>query len=325
MRVLIADDENGVRSMFSHFMEQYPSPYLEYTIVDTGERLRNQCLQNPADVVFTDIKMPDLSGLEAIYEIKEASQDNPASFYVISGYSEFSYAREALRLGIKDYLLKPIRYSTIEEILRKEEKKRFVGLSLDEAWRINDEAEAVRLSELIQNLVSSFHSKAEDYQKILNSWEEMASGYSIPIGIDRDFFCKAFGENIDGYGKQREFLVNMKQEENPAVYSGDIVQRVISSIDKNYGNPSLGLDGIADELGYSTQYLSAIFSREMDMNFSQFLTKKRLDSAKNLLSNTNMKIKDIAEICGYSYTSYFIKVFRKQMGVSPAEWRENRS
>ena len=60
MRVLIADDENGVRSMFSHFMEQYPSPYLEYTIVDTGERLRNQCLQNPADVVFTDIKMPDL-------------------------------------------------------------------------------------------------------------------------------------------------------------------------------------------------------------------------------------------------------------------------
>lgn len=325
MKVLIADDENGVRSMFSHFMEQYPSPYLEYMIVDTGEKLRNQCLKDPVDVVFTDIKMPDLSGLEAIYEIKEASQDNPASFYVISGYSEFSYAREALRLGIKDYLLKPIRYSTIEEILRKEENKRFIGLTLDEAWRIDNEEDAVRLSELIQNLISAFHSGSEDYTRILSKWEKEASRFSIPIGIDRNFFGKAFGEAIDGFGKQREYLENLRLTGETATYSGDIVQKIIAAIDKNYSNPSLGLDRIADDLGYSTQYLSALFSKEADMNFSQFLTRKRIDSAKNLLSSTNMKIKDIAETCGYSYTSYFIKVFRKQTGLSPLEWKENRS
>ena len=94
-------------------------------------------------------------------------------------------------------------------------------------------------------------------------------------------------------------------------------------IDDNYRNPSLGLDMIADQLGYSTQYLSMIFSKETGIPFSLYLTKKRIENAKHLLDTTKMKVKDIAKLCGYSYTSYFIKVFRKETGFSPNEWRDD--
>ena len=141
-KILIADDEMGVKTLFKHFMEQYPSPYTEYKMVSTGEELRNTCLQEAFDIVFSDIKMPGLTGLEAIYEIKNASKNDTTSYYIISGYEEFEFAQQAIRLGIKDYILKPVRYSVVEEILRNEEEKLFLGLSLEDAWAMHDKEAA---------------------------------------------------------------------------------------------------------------------------------------------------------------------------------------
>ena len=184
MRVLIADDENGVRSMFSHFMEQYPSPYTEYQMVSTGEELRNTCLQEAFDIVFSDIKMPGLTGLEAIYEIKNASESDTTSYYIISGYEEFEFAQQAIRLGIKDYILKPVRYSVIEEILRKEEEKLFLGLSLEDAWAMHDKEAAMRLSQAIQDLAASYVETYKSFYSSLTGWRDMAGAKKIPIESD---------------------------------------------------------------------------------------------------------------------------------------------
>ena len=321
MKILIADDETGVKTLFRHFMEQYPSPYTEYKMANTGEELRNLCLQESFDIVFSDIKMPGLTGLEAIYEIKNASENDTASYYIISGYGEFEFAQQAIRLGIKDYILKPVRYSVIEKILRSEEEKLFLGLSLENAWAMKDEKAAMELSQAIQNLAASYEERYKSFYSSLNGWKSRAAGNGIPI--DGEYFRKWFGSDLGTFNEQRAFLEKATLSNTDGSYSKELMMKIISQIEDNYRNPSLGLDMIADELGYSTQYLSMIFSKETGIPFSLYLTKKRIENAKHLLDTTKMKVKDIAKLCGYSYTSYFIKVFRKETGFSPNEWRDD--
>ena len=321
MKILIADDETGVKTLFRHFMEQYPSPYTEYKMANTGEELRNLCLQESFDIVFSDIKMPGLTGLEAIYEIKNASENDTASYYIISGYGEFEFAQQAIRLGIKDYILKPVRYSVIEKILRSEEEKLFLGLSLENAWAMKDEKAAMELSQAIQNLAASYEERYKSSYSSLNGWKSRAAGNGIPI--DGEYFRKWFGSDLGTFNEQRAFLEKATLSSTDGSYSKELMMKIISQIEDNYRNPSLGLDMIADQLGYSTQYLSMIFSKETGIPFSLYLTKKRIENAKHLLDTTKMKVKDIAKLCGYSYTSYFIKVFRKETGFSPNEWRDD--
>ena len=73
------------------------------------------------DVVFTDIRMPDMTGLEMMKEIRETNQDT--EFIVVSGYAQFEYAREAVRQGAFDYNLKPIDLEEADELLKRLKKR----------------------------------------------------------------------------------------------------------------------------------------------------------------------------------------------------------
>jgi two-component system response regulator YesN len=70
------------------------------------------------DAVFVDIRMPEISGLDIIKSVREYGLDT--EFVIISGYSEFSYAQEAIKIGgVQDYILKPLQIDRTDEILKK--------------------------------------------------------------------------------------------------------------------------------------------------------------------------------------------------------------
>lgn len=74
-------------------------------------------LQTDPDVVFTDIRMPVLSGLDLIREAR--SNGCGCKFVILSSYSEFEYAKEAIRFGVFDYCLKPIDPQNISDVLNR--------------------------------------------------------------------------------------------------------------------------------------------------------------------------------------------------------------
>jgi YesN/AraC family two-component response regulator len=71
----------------------------------------------PYDVVVTDVTMPEMSGLEMISKLKGKMRGMPR-FVIVSGYDEFAYAQEALKLGVRFYVLKPVKVDEIEDVLR---------------------------------------------------------------------------------------------------------------------------------------------------------------------------------------------------------------
>lgn len=102
-----------------------------------------------------------------------------------------------------------------------------------------------------------------------------------------------------------------------------MVAKIKEIIHDKYGKP-IGIQDVADELGISNNYLSAIFKQSTGISFTRYLTKVRLDKAKALIDDSLLKIQDISFMVGYEDQNYFARVFRREYGVSPSEMREIR-
>ncbi len=85
---------------------------------------------------------------------------------------------------------------------------------------------------------------------------------------------------------------------------------------------AVSLQTVAEEVGLSFQYLSQLFKKECGIHFSDYLTELRIGKAKQLLSETHMKIYEISELCGYANPKYFMNAFKKATGLTPKEFRK---
>ena len=84
------------------------------------------------------------------------------------------------------------------------------------------------------------------------------------------------------------------------------------------------METLTDALDVSTSYLSALFKKERDTTFNQYLIKIRMDKAREELIYTNKKIYEIATSVGYNDVYYFSYSFKKYMKVSPREYRNDQ-
>jgi len=123
MIILIADDDKNIRfalkSMLLDILDEDETTIFE---AQDGLELVAQCASTVIDVAFVDIKMPNLNGLDAIERVKEFNSD--ISFIVLSGYSDFKYAKRGISLGITDYLLKPVDSDDLSELVVKINKEK---------------------------------------------------------------------------------------------------------------------------------------------------------------------------------------------------------
>lgn len=106
MKLMIADDEKWVRTTIKTII---PFEKLDVSLVceaSNGIEALELCHQHNPDILLTDIMMPGLTGLDLIKELRECSPG--VKIAVISGYSDFEYAKAAMKYGITDYLLKPV-------------------------------------------------------------------------------------------------------------------------------------------------------------------------------------------------------------------------
>lgn len=246
MRVVLADDELIALKMLRKLIdwEGLKMKYCGYA--QDGLALYQLIMEKRPDLVITDIMMPGMDGLKLIAKTQEAGLK--IRFLITSAYANFSYAREAMRLGVKDFLEKPIDEEELNKALRRikgdnEEKDRADNLSAE--WM-----------------------KSENEREISRSIQ-MAKEY----------------------------------------------------IDRHYAE-RLTLEGVADQIYLSPNYLSSLFHREMDMSFVEYITDVRMRKAEKLLLDTRLTVADISRITGYRDAGYFCNVFQKKYGIVPTLWRK---
>lgn len=107
-----------------------------------------------------------------------------------------------------------------------------------------------------------------------------------------------------------------KRQQRESRKIGDI----LAYIEQHYQS-ELSLQDLASHFQVSREYISRKFKQEFGDNFSDYLAAYRIDKAKKLMRNPNLKVQRIAEMVGFNDVKYFSKVFKKQEGLSPREYR----
>jgi len=256
IKVVIVEDEKMLRQGL-----RLTTPWSEFDCEVVGEASNaiegEECiLKLQPDIVITDIHMPQISGLEMIERVKDKVN---CQFIIISGYDEFEYAKRAVHLGVKEYLLKPI-----------------------------DDNE---LMETLSRVVKAVQEQRE-YERVMSILEQWNAppGNGCSIWINKK-------DVLDTY-----------------------LEKAIAIIREQCMN-DLSLKSVADQLYISESYLAKLFKNKTNYTFLELLTLYRMKEAVRLLEETDMKIYEIALRTGYKDTRYFSNVFRKIVGVNPAEYR----
>lgn len=140
--------------------------------------------------------------------------------------------------------------------------------------------------------------------------------------VDRLYRCKTIQEVLEITREAVWELEAYLQEQN-AGFRSEITQ-VKSYIYHNY-DKNLSVEMLADEVYLSAGYLSAVFKEEMGMNLNRFIKEVRMNKAKEMLEDTNMKITQIAKAVGFVNTSYFCRSFREFFGNTPESCRRGEA
>lgn len=106
MKIVIVEDETRIREGIEKLIKRISDEYEMIALAENGEEGLQTIIENKPEIVVTDIKMPKMDGIEMLTRLKEISK--MPKVIVLSAYSDFEYARQAIKLGVSEYILKPI-------------------------------------------------------------------------------------------------------------------------------------------------------------------------------------------------------------------------
>ena len=185
INVYIADDEVWITLGLKKLLEKLDMDIYVVGTANNGLTAKEEIAMFKPDVVFTDIRMPGLSGLELLQVIPEVSPDTKV--VIISGYAEFSYAKEAVQHHAYDYLLKPIKEEDLARVMSS-----FAGEGSEEE---GDDSGAPGFDRLIDNVISEIR---EHYMEDI-SLTSLASKYNVSMGRLSEMIKEHLKVNFSDY------------------------------------------------------------------------------------------------------------------------------
>lgn len=186
LNVYIADDEVWITLGLKKLLEKLDMDIFVVGTANNGLTAREEIAMFKPDVVFTDIRMPGLSGLELLQAIPEVAPNTKV--VLISGYAEFSYAKEAVQHHAYDYLLKPIKEEDLQRVLA-------AIVNETGADEEAEEGKTVYYDRLIDNVVTEIR---EHYMEDI-SLTSLAGKYNVSMGRLSEMIKEHLKVNFSDY------------------------------------------------------------------------------------------------------------------------------
>ena len=175
LKVLIADDEINIILLIKSLIDRKKTAVEIIGEAGDGITALEMVRRLKPDVVITDIRMPGMSGMDLIRHVRE--EQIPVEFVIISGYSEFEYARSAIQYGVSDYLLKPIKKDELNDVLAKLESQRASRREQQMQFNLMEDRLASNNGILRKNLLQN-----------LLTGDGKLFGQTLEAGKDKDIF-----------------------------------------------------------------------------------------------------------------------------------------
>ncbi|MBD5540202.1 MAG: response regulator [Lachnospiraceae bacterium] len=214
-KIMLADDEGIVIDSLRFIIEKEFGDSCQIESAKTGRNVIELAEHFRPDIAFMDIQMPGINGIEAMKEIKENSGNT--LFIVMSAYDKFDYAKEAINLGVLEYLNKPVEKSKIIDVLRramglidKEREKRRQDLMIREKM---ETVVPIIENGLIYSLMFKeyFEEDVDNFKNLLNITEDYCYMGVLVFGEKQvgNHMTNAVGTSVliqDSYNEVREII-----------------------------------------------------------------------------------------------------------------------
>ncbi|MBS4205538.1 response regulator [Lederbergia citrea] len=357
--LLIVDDESWVRDTIKALVTHETSPISHVDIEEAknGIEALELIKIKQVDMIVTDMKMPGIDGKELLEIIEQKYPQLPV--IVLSGYHDFIYTKQAIKSKVIEYLLKPVNeaelFQAIEKAIqfKKELEQQQMNYPLLSIHR-------PEISKIIQPLLRGFYFdfKESNINQFLNRIHKFSTSIDKPLKMDESFvfhlqqkFLIMIEEIIRDHQLRLEDLeIDLKIFNlYPTASFGQIIknqieigQAIISAIernksqktrinledikqyiDQNFDIPDMSLDIVAKTFFVSKEYLTTVYKKKYGYNITEYIISLRMERAKQLVKNTTMQYKTIAEKVGYEDAPYFYRVFKKYFNISPGEMRKS--
>ena len=190
-KIMLADDEGIVIDSLKFIIEKEFGSKCDIRTAKTGRQVIELAEEYQPDIAFMDIQMPGINGIEAMREIRKTNSH--IVFIVMTAYDKFDYAKEAISLGVLDYLNKPVSRDGIINILNKAMGQ----IDGERAKRSND----LRVREKLETVVPIIENGLIQDLLFKEYFKEDIDNYKTLLGIDSEYgymACMVFGREMVG-------------------------------------------------------------------------------------------------------------------------------
>lgn len=259
----------------------------------------------------------------------------PQCYREVSHYSAYRFIFPGLHILSKETLEGAVSSSSQEEkSIDKVDSAKMSPDILQDFLSKGSEKEIIDFSaSYLLNTAEALRSRMFRGYVILNIRFAVFS-YLDSLGIEKEDYLARMGkyaENIHLEPEEvQDYMIHLlrtaigyRDQENSS-QSLRTLRRALEYMDQHYTEEDLSLSATAFSVGVSANYLSSIFSQNMERTFTGYVTEKRMEYAKKLLRSTDLSAAAIARKAGYKDSHYFSYVFKKTQKVSPKEYRNAR-
>ncbi len=344
LKVLLADDDAVVNRGLKKLV---PWEELDAAVIGearNGQTALEQVFAYRPDLIISDIRMPVMDGLELCRRVSQAMVD--VSIILLSAYEDFSYAKEAMSYGVKDYIIKPIDRPKLNQLIGR---IRSASRRLEQRNRFYSDFSGADIESRLFEMVKSgdkaavtgfFNAQFAGLQSDGGLIREMSFKYMSTLfqlfarldlktetcGLDKGsviarlFALKDIGElrnYVCGcYCRLMDYVDSRRNSR--AVNLAEDIDRYVRA---HFADPDLTVASMAEEFRISANYLSFLFRQVKGQNIGTLITRLRIEHSKEMLRDTRLAVGEVSRASGYLDMHYFSKVFKKSEGITPTEFR----
>ncbi len=362
LNVLVVDDEFQIREGFRHYVPWNTLNLHLVDCVSNGEKALSLFETIPIDILITDIELPKLNGLDLIERLI-ADNYNPAVLIISGYDNFQYAKRAIRFNIVYDYILKPIDMPSLVGLLDKianEYSKNNSAFtmpsiqSLDfDQWIVANNLNNLDLFSKTQPFMQMGNAPLccmaleEGWNKLTalnppdNFLNRYCASYSMSLTnflIEKSIVSSlVFGDEdpvkqlsalhnaaelykcINTWSETACRLTELKNNTKGTA----LITAAVKLTYSNYLNNDFSLQWLSEKLGVSPNYLSTKFKEEMHIPFIRHVNQLKMEHAKMLLKDVNLKVYEVADKVGIEDYRYFTKLFKEVIGVSPLEFRNS--
>ncbi|PLW76831.1 response regulator transcription factor [Cohaesibacter celericrescens] len=337
--VAIVEDEELERRALSSILTRNRSEINIIGEARNGAQAVDLLDNHSIDLMLVDINIPKPNGLEIIQIVRDRQLHT--KIIILTAYDYFEIMQTAIHLKTDEYLLKPVRtealLQAVDDCLKELGSHRTNSEIAGQIWYLLEQncycdclSQVRRHIEWIyaQKGVSPRQSILEFSTAMLELTDEKK--LQLPDAL-LDQINNLQGHKLDGRSRNaiQDIFCQMidilfEVSEDHFGRSPERMQNVLNFIERNL-HKAITLEEAADCASISPSYFSRLFKKTMNETFIAYVKQRRILRAKELLISSDLPITNIALDLSFQDMNYFSKVFKKEVGLSPTEYRRQAS